>query len=66
MLGKKETTMYRPDITAQMQQFAIRLPRQINLERDVESLNQWCYENHCVPLTFDIEPIGIYAVVKRI
>ena len=66
MFNKKETTTYQPDATAQMQQFAIYLPRKGNFERDVESLNQWCYENHCVPLNFDIAPLGIFAVVKRI
>lgn len=66
MFNKKETTTYQPDVTAQMQQFAICLPRKGNFERDVESLNQWCYKNHCVPLNFDIESFAIVAVVKRI
>ena len=66
MFNKKETTTYQPDVTAQMQQFAIMIPRKNSLEKDVERLNQWCYENHCVPLNFDITSLGVYAVVKRI
>lgn len=66
MLGKKETTTYHPDVTTQMQQFAICLKRNIRQENDVQMLNQWCYENHCVPLNFDMGPNYIFAVVKRI
>ena len=66
MFGKKETTTYQSNVTAQMQQFAIRLQGKYNFEKDVQTLNQWCYENNCIPLNYRTEGDSILAVVKRI
>lgn len=66
MFGKKETTNYQTNVMAQMQQFAIMLQGGYSFDKNVQLLNEWCYEHKCVPLNFKIETTVILAVVKRI
>ena len=66
MFGKKEMTTYQSNVTAQMQQFAIKLQGGYDFDKNVRLLNEWCFEHNCIPLNFKIETTVILAVVKRI
>lgn len=65
-LGKKDTNAYQVDVTQNMNQFAVRLQGKYNFEKDVKTLNEWCYEHNCTLLNFNITGDSILAVVKRI
>ena len=64
---KKRYTAEVSEVTYNMEQFAIKIyPNNLRNSYDIGILNEWCYENNCIPLNYKLEGSTIYAVVKRI
>lgn len=69
MFGMKADNTYKEDVTDRMEQFAIVInPKRLSssYEYHAQLLNEWCYENKCIPLNFKIEGQTICAIVRRV